>query len=121
MASREGRRTMTVGQILEQARDTMTVRRVFGEAYSADGCLVVPVAAVRGGGGGGDGGDAAGNGGAGGGFGLSARPVGVYRIRGDEVTWLPAVDATRLAVLGEITAIVALLVLRSIWRSTGRR
>ena len=110
----------TVEQILEQARDTITVKRVFGEAYASGGCLVVPVAAVRGGGGGGGGGDPAGNAGSGGGFGVSARPVGVYRIRGEEVTWLPAVDATRIAVLGEVVAIVALLVLRSLFRWGGR-
>ncbi|MFH1329875.1 MAG: sporulation protein [Actinomycetota bacterium] len=112
----------TLGQILDQARDTMTVRRVFGEAYESEGCLVVPVAAVRGAGGGGGGGDAQGNAGSGGGFGMGARPVGVYRIRGDEVTWMPAVDATRIAMLGGVVAIVALLVLRSVVkRVVGRR
>lgn len=109
----------TVERILEQARDALTVKRVFGEPYASEGCLVVPVAVVRSGGGGGVGGDAAGNGGTGGGFGVSARPVGVYRIKGEEVTWLPAFDLTRVAVLGEIVALVALLVLRSIVR--GRR
>jgi len=69
---------------------------------------------------GGGGGDPAGNAGSGGGFGVSARPVGVYRIRGEEVTWMPAVDATRIAVLGEVVAIVALLVLRSLFRWGGR-
>ena len=108
----------TVGRILEQARDTITVKRVFGEAYASEGCLVVPVAAVRGGGGGV--GDPAGNSGRVGGLGVSARPVGVYRIRGEEVTWMPAVDATRIAVLGEVVAIVALLVLRSLFRWGGR-
>lgn len=110
----------TVERILGEARDAVTVKRVFGEAYASEGCLVVPVAAIRSGGGGGIGGDAAGNGGTGGGFGLSARPVGVYRIKGEEVTWLPAVDATRVAVLGEVVAIVALLVLRSILRRRRR-
>ena len=121
MSNGEERRTMTAAGILEQVRDTITVKRVFGEAYASEGCLVVPVAAVRGGGGGGDGADAGGNGGSGGGFGVSARPVGVYRIRGEEVTWLPAFDLTHVAVLGEIVGIVALLVLRSILRGRGRR
>jgi uncharacterized spore protein YtfJ len=109
---------MTVERIFEQARDTLTVKRVFGEPYEVEGCLVVPVASVRGGGGGSD---TAGNGGSGGGFGTSARPVGVYRIKGDEVTWLPAVDSTRVAVLGEVVAIVALLVLCSVLRRSSRR
>jgi len=107
--------------MLGEARDSVTVKRVFGEAYASEGCLVVPVAAIRSGGGGGIGGDAAGNGGTGGGFGLSARPVGVYRIKGEEVSWLPAVDATRVAVLGEVVVIVALLVLRSILGRRRRR
>lgn len=102
--------------ILGRARDSLTVKRVFGEAYGSEGCLVIPVAAIRGGGGGGGGGDDSGNAGSGGGFGLSARPVGVYRIKGDDVSWLPSVDVTRVAVLGEVVAIVALLVLRSIVR-----
>jgi len=120
--STNGRRDpMTVGRILEQARDTLTVKRVFGEPLTSDGCVVVPVAAIRGGGGGGDGRDTKGSDGSGGGFGMSARPVGVYRIRGEEVTWVPAFDLTRIAVLGEIMSLVALLVVRSILRGRGRR
>ncbi len=30
------------------------------------------------------------------GFGILARPAGAYVIRGDEVKWLPAVDANRV-------------------------
>jgi uncharacterized spore protein YtfJ len=123
MSDGEERRTVTAAGILEQIRDTITVKRVFGEAYASDGCLVVPVAAVRVGGGGGDGDGAAAGGksGSGFGFGVAARPVGVYRIRGEEVAWLPAFDLTRVAVLGEIVGLVALLVLRSILRGRGRR
>lgn len=120
MSTTEQSGPATVGRILEQARETITVKRVFGKPYASEGCLVVPVAAVRGGGGGGGGGDTAGNSGTGGGFGVSARPVGVYRIRGEEVTWMPAVDVTRIVVLGEVVAIVALLVLRSFLRRSGR-
>jgi hypothetical protein len=69
---------------------------------------VIPAASVGGGGGGG--GDAEHNGG--GGFGLRARPVGAYVIRGDEVTWVPAVDVTRLA----LVALGVLIVLRSLLR-----
>lgn len=105
-----------IGEILEQARDAFTVKRVFGEPYEKDGSLVVPVIAVRGGFGGGTGSDKGGGTGVGGGFGISARPVGVYRIRGDAVSWSPAVDKTRVIVLGQAVGIVALLVLRSIVR-----
>lgn len=109
-------------QILSGARDTLTVKRVFGEPYQQNGVTLIPAAAVRGGGGGGEGeggGDTPG--GAGAGFGMTARPVGAYQIKGDEVTWVPAADTTRVIVLGQVVAIVALLVLRSIARSRRRR
>jgi len=110
-----------VGEILEQARDALTVKRVFGEPYEKDGSLVVPVAAVRGGFGGGTGSDKGGGTGVGGGLGISARPVGVYRIQGDAVSWCPAVDTTRVIILGQIVGIVALLVVRSIVRLIASR
>jgi uncharacterized spore protein YtfJ len=40
---------------LDAVKDTMTVSRVFGAAYEADGVTIIPVASVRGGGGGGGG------------------------------------------------------------------
>lgn len=51
---------------VNQTRDAITVRRVYGEPYQADGVTIIPAAHVVGGGGGG--GDALGNGGSG--FGL---------------------------------------------------
>jgi uncharacterized spore protein YtfJ len=109
---------MDAQEVLTQARDALTVRRVFGEPYEKDGVTVVAVANVRGGGGGGGGEGREGEGkGSGGGFGLSARPVGMYLIRGDDVTWRPAVDVSRVALGGQIVAVVALLVLRSIVRA----
>jgi uncharacterized spore protein YtfJ len=77
-----------IDELLEGARDTITVRRVYGEPIEQEGLTLVPAAAVRGGGGGG--GDSEGNGG--GGFGVAARPVGAYVIRDGEVAWRPAVD-----------------------------
>jgi uncharacterized spore protein YtfJ len=97
-----------VDELLEGARDAMTVKRVYGDPIEQEGVTVIPAAAVGGGGGGG--GDAEHNGG--GGFGLKARPVGAYVIREGEVTWVPAVDVSRLMLL----ALAALLVLRSILR-----
>jgi uncharacterized spore protein YtfJ len=97
-----------VDELLEGARDAMTVKRVYGDPIEQEGVTVIPAAAVGGGGGGG--GDAEHNGG--GGFGLKARPVGAYVIREGEVTWVPAVDVTRVMLLG----LAALLVLRSILR-----
>ena len=93
-----------VEEILEGARDAMTARRVYGDPIERDGVTVVPAASVGGGGGGG--GDDANNGGAG--FGLRARPVGAFVIRGEDVRWVPAVDVTRVLLI----ALAGLLVLR---------
>ncbi|MGH3383227.1 MAG: GerW family sporulation protein [Nocardioidaceae bacterium] len=87
---------MNVDEMLKGARDVLSVQRVYGDPIERDGVTVVPVAAVRGGGGGGS--DDNENGGAG--FAVTARPVGVYVIRGGDVEWRPAVDVGRLAVAG---------------------
>jgi uncharacterized spore protein YtfJ len=110
-----------IDEIIAQARDSITVQRVYGEPYEKNGVTVIPAAAVRGGAGGGEG-DSGENqpSGSGGGFGVMARPVGAYTIRGDEVTWVPAADTTRVIVLAEVVAIIALLVVRSILRRRRR-
>ena len=105
---------MNVTEMLEGAREAITVRRVYGEPIERDGVVIIPAADVRGGGGGGAGTDAAGDSGGGGGFGVMARPVGVYVVRDGGVHWEPAVDVSRLAIGGMVTAVVALLVLRSV-------
>jgi uncharacterized spore protein YtfJ len=97
-----------VDEILKGAQDTLTVTRVYGEPIETDGVIVVPAAAVRGGGGGG--GDAEGDGG--GGFGVMAKPAGAYVIRGNHVSWVPAIDVNRLLLYG----LAALVVLGSILR-----
>ncbi len=109
---------MKVNEMLEGAREAITVRRVYGDPIERDGLTIITAADVRGGGGGG--GDANDNGG--GGFGIAARPVGIYVVRGDDVRWEPAIDVSRMAVRGMLTAIVGLLVLRSVTRAIfGRR
>ena len=40
---------------LDAVKDVLTVKRVFGDAYTVDSVTVMPVATVRGGGGGGGG------------------------------------------------------------------
>ena len=64
---------MTLKETIDAARDSMSARRVFGEAYERNGVAVIPAATVQGGGGGGamEGGEES----EGGGFGLIARPV----------------------------------------------
>ena len=82
----------------------------------------VPAAAVRGGGGGGEGEDPkSGGSGGGSGFGVSARPVGAYQIRDGEVTWVPAADTTRVIILGEVFALVVVLVIRSVLRKRRKK
>ncbi len=108
---------MDVNELMHRLRDQVTVGRVFGEAIDRDGVTVVPVARVMGGGGGGQGSDH-GEQGEGGGFGVVARPAGVYVVRGQDVTFKPAVDADRLIA----TAAVVLVswALASVLRRSGR-
>jgi uncharacterized spore protein YtfJ len=97
-------------EIMERTIEGMDPGHVFAEPIERDGALYLPVAKVAGGGGGG--GDTDGNGG--GGFGLSARPAGMFVIRDGGATWQPALDLNRVIIGGQLVAIVALLVLRSI-------
>jgi hypothetical protein len=61
--------------------------RVFGEAYQiADGTTVIPVTK--------SGGD-------------SPRPAGVYVIKDGKASWVPAVDAGRIAMMGILVGLVA--------------
>ncbi|MGZ4401176.1 MAG: sporulation protein [Gaiellaceae bacterium] len=84
-----------VDEVLKGVRDAMTVKRIYGEAVERDGTTVIPAAYVFASGGGG--GDNQQNGGVG--FTLRARPAGAYVIRDGVVTWRPAVDATRIAIV----------------------
>jgi uncharacterized spore protein YtfJ len=103
---------MNVDTMLKGVRDAMKAQVVYGDPIERNGTLVVPAAKIRGGGGGGS--DTQQNGG--GGFGLTAKPAGAWVIRGDEVTWQPALDLNRVIIGGQIVAIVAFLVLRAILR-----
>lgn len=103
---------MDAQKILLGAQEALSVRRVFGEPIHVDGTTVIPAATVRGGGGGGGKGDQDG----GAGFGLEARPAGVFVLRGDRVTWKPVIDVNRIVLGGQLVAITALLVLRSLVR-----
>lgn len=102
---------MNVDQLIATAREGMSVRRVYGEPYEKDGVTVIASATISGGAGGGGGHDKDGQEGEGGGFGVQARPAGVYVIKSGRVRWLPAVDVNRVVgVLGVV--LVALFVAR---------
>ena len=112
---------MNAADVLDKARDAMSVKRVFGEPYERNGvtwcpwprspavgvavlavgprrrrrcgCRVGRRWRVR----------------------CSARSLpGVFVITGDDVRWQPAVDVNRIVLGGQIVGIVFLLVLRSI-------
>lgn len=111
-----------INQIVEQARDVITVRRVFGEPVERDGTIVIPAASVVGGAGGGGGDDGKGAIGAGSGFAVRARPVGAFVIRGGNVTWEPVVDRERQVVINALIAGGALVLTRLLFhRRRGRR
>ena len=137
---------MDVGDLLTKASDSLTVRRAFGAAYERDGMLIIPVAIVAGGGGGGTarprhgkpadhpdsppGEDPAAPGtpppdsertDSGAGFGGLVLPTGAYVVKGDQVRWVPAVDATIviLASLGLVRVLARTWTVRR--RQRGRR
>lgn len=105
---------------LRAARDLLTVRRVYGEPVVAGDVTLIPVARLIGGSGYGDGDgqwqkegeDESGTGsGSGGGYGVLAAPVGVYTVRGSEVTWQPALDLNRVILGGQLVGALALLII----------
>ena len=108
---------MNALEVVNQAKDAITVRRVYGEPYQQDGVTIIPAANVMGGGGGG--GDTEGNGG--GGFGMSARPAGAWIVKDGEARWRPALDLNRVILMGQLVAIVALLTMRSIAKTLAKR
>ncbi|GGN71298.1 hypothetical protein GCM10010112_38530 [Actinoplanes lobatus] len=126
---------LSAGEILERARagaETAAAGRVFGPPIERDGVTIVPVAVVSGGGGGGTGsgtapgddpeaGDTPQGEGSGGGFGFTARPAGIYVIRDGDAHWRPAVDVNKIVIGGQVIAVVALLVARSVLRHYRRR
>ena len=120
---------LDVQTLLEQANDSITVKRVFGEPIERDGVLVIPAAMVAGGGGGGlgtgtgfgPGGEQQGEGtGTGGGWGVQARPVGAFVVRDGVVTWVPAIDWARIAFIGGTVLIALIFARRSIVQTRAR-
>ena len=107
-------------EMLQQARDSITVKRVFGEPYEHDGVTLIPAAKITGGAGAG-GGTANQDRGFGGGYGVMSSPVGTYVIKGDRVTWMPAIDVNRIVLIGAIVAIFAFGTIRSVVKSLSKR
>ncbi len=84
-----------VQDILDKARESVSVRDVYGEPYERDGVTIIPVARVMGAGGGGSGTGGEGEG-SGHGYALKSEPVGVYVIKDGQVAWQPAVNIDKI-------------------------
>ena len=96
---------------VSSTRDSITVKRVYGEAYERNGVTVIPAAAVFGAGGAGQGDQPDGTEGGGGGFGVHARPIGAYVVRGEEVSWQPAFDVNRVVLGCQLLGLAAILLI----------
>jgi len=112
---------MNPQEVMNQATDALHVRRVFGEPVQKNGLTIIPVAALRGGWGGGFGqGQQQTESGWGGGGAVTARPVGVFVIKGEDVTWHPTVDVSRTILMGQVLGAIFLLTVWSAVRAWGR-
>jgi len=117
--------------VTRAVNDTLTVRRVFGEAYEREGLLVIPVARVWGATGSGSGsgevgphsetaeehvpaGGQQGHGG-GGGYGVHVKAVGVYVVDGSGAHWRPALDLNRVILGGQVLGAVVVSALALAW------
>jgi hypothetical protein len=108
---------MNMPEVLDQVRSSIEAKRVYADPVHEDGVTIVPAAAVRGGGGGGTDEEGAG----GGGFGIAGSPSGAWVVKDGDVTWKPAIDATKVLVLGELAAIFGLAAWRSVRIAQTRR
>ncbi|WP_166905117.1 hypothetical protein [Mycobacterium sp. DL440] len=75
------------------AADTAATSRVFGDPYvTPDGATVIPVSKVR---------HRRDSGRS------NSRPLGIFVVKDGKPTWVPAVDTTRIALMGELIGLVA--------------
>lgn len=110
---------MRIIDVINETRSTMRASEVFGTPVEKNGVTIIPAATIAGGAGGG--GDDAQQQAGGLGFGLIAKPAGAFVIKGDQVSWRPALDLNRVIVMGQVVGIVALLTARAIVKATVRR
>jgi uncharacterized spore protein YtfJ len=114
---------MKAEELMGQVNDALQARRIFGDPYQKNGLTIIPVATVRGGWGGGAGQSASPQEGQGwgGGGGVTARPVGAFVVKGDEVTWQPTVDVNRIVLVGQLVAIAAIVTVGMTIRALSRK
>jgi uncharacterized spore protein YtfJ len=108
---------MNTQEILVGAQNAMAARRVFGDPLQVGDATILPVARVGGGGGGGQ--RTAEEGGVG--FGLAARPAGVFVFHGDHVSWKPALNLNLVILGGQLVALTAILSARAVLLAWLRR
>jgi hypothetical protein len=90
---------MSLRDALDSVVPDPAAAHVYGQPYeTAGGVTIVPVAKVRGRTK--PGADVAD-------LRLAAKPVGVFVIKDGEASWVPAVDATRIALMGELIGLVS--------------
>ena len=81
---------MKIPESVNQLPTNGTRGRVYGEPYrTGDGATVITVAKVRG---------------------DTATPVGVFVVQGDKASWVPAIDANRIALIGVITGLLSAVI-----------
>ena len=102
-----------VMSVIDKAKDTMSVKRVFGDPYEKNGVTIIPAARVQGGAGSGSGEQE----GRGSGFGVNAKPAGAFVFNGDKVSWQPAIDATKIVIGMQLVVVAALLLVRAVVKS----
>jgi uncharacterized spore protein YtfJ len=85
---------------------------VFGDPIVIDRLTIIPAARISGGGGGGGKGSQE----SGAGFGMTARPAGVFVVRNGDARWRPSIDVNRVILGGQLVAITAILVMGPILR-----
>jgi hypothetical protein len=112
---------MELTELISDARDVISARRVYGDPYEKNGLTVIPAATVRGGGGGGMGDHEGGEAGTGGGFGLMARPSGAWIVEDGHATWKPAIDVNRIVLGGQTIALTAILAVSRVRLAQARR
>jgi len=121
---------LNIADVLEEAKETIGSKGVFGTPYEKNGVTIIPAARIMGGAGGGEGQAPRRSGdseptdeadalptGSGAGFGVSGHPTGAFVIKGDQVSWVPAVDVNRLMFGFQVVMIVFFLAIRSIAKS----
>ena len=110
---------MRVFDVINDVRSTMRASMVFADPIEKNGLTIIPAATIAGGGGGG--GDQQEPQAGGLGFGVSSKPAGAFVIKGDAVSWQPALDLNRVILTSQVVAIVALLTARSIVKAFAKR